>query len=267
VGGGGWGRETVRLRAATTDADVRMRGRSQFSRQCARQAARRVCTPRTAYSACCTARGCTAARRGAAGMGRTRDNEKCTRRDILLARRPSYNCRERDRERESRLNLSIFPSPPPPRSPAPLFSSPNPGFPLRLVSLMRPPLARSSGKQRASGLLNNSLCGLTERERERERERDACARALTRGYFAKLPASVASSPSCHECCGDAVVIPPPSFCFFPAGKPPAGGGAGVVSVAARNPEKRFAGRGDFNGYGFQRVEARLREKPSEVARC
>jgi len=87
--------------------------------------------------------------------------------------------REREREREQAQSLhSSLPRRRPSRQPR--LSSP-------LVSLMRPPPARS-GKQRASGLLNNSLCGLAERKREREREMRACARALTRGYFAKLPA-------------------------------------------------------------------------------
>lgn len=66
------------------DRDIQ--GRSQFSRQCTRQPARRVCTLHGVFRELHRR-----ARRGAA-RGGTRDNEKCTRHDILLAR-PSYNCR------------------------------------------------------------------------------------------------------------------------------------------------------------------------------
>lgn len=108
------------------------------------------------HSERCVPRACTA-ERGAGGE--TRDNEKCTRRDILLAR-PSYNCRVRTRS----LSFSFF-------------------FCLSLlVSLMHPPprprLERGSSET-ASGLLNNSLCGLAER---------CVCTCIDAGYFAKLPA-------------------------------------------------------------------------------
>lgn len=139
------------------DRDIQ--GRSQFSRQCTRQPARRV------YALC----GVFCELHRSAG---TRDNEKCTRHDILLAR-PSYNC--------SRLGVS--PSLPPPSCRSTLLPSLSLPFLFFLpFSLSRAShlrvllrLARPVGN---SGLLNNSLCGLAEMR----------ARVLTRGYFAKLPA-------------------------------------------------------------------------------
>jgi len=80
----------------------------------------------------------------------------------------------------------------------------------------------------------------------------ACARALTRGYFAKLPASMAS-PSCHECCGDAVVIPPPSFCFFPRGETTGGG---------RGREERGEGCLGNRGKSRKAIRRRLRRSKS-----
>ena len=75
------GREDTLARVGDRD----IQGRSQFSRQCTRQPARRVCTLHGVFRELHRR----ARREGTQG---TRDNEKCTRHDILLAR-PSYNCR------------------------------------------------------------------------------------------------------------------------------------------------------------------------------
>jgi len=104
----------------------------------------------TVYSASCTTE------RGAARG--TRDNEKCTRHDILLAR-PSYNCRAGSISLSlfslflsSRLYLSFSSSPSFSFSCHPLVS--------HLCVLLQ--LERGSSET-VSGLLNNSLCGLAER--------------------------------------------------------------------------------------------------------
>jgi len=205
-----------------------------------------------------------APRRGAArrawGEHETMKNARAA---IYYLRVVQVTTAERETERGRAGSISPFSPPPPPRSPAPLFSSPNPGFPLRLVSLMRPPLARSSGKQRASGLLNNSLCGLTERERERERKRCVCT-CIDARLFREIASLGGIIPLVSRVLRRRRRYSAAILLFFPRGETTGGGGRGLSrwpreTPKSDSPDAAISTDTDFNGskHGFGRSRVKL----------